>query len=105
MVAKEINHVRCAFAWYTVRVASRRVSEGQDWTGYLTGDYMELMTVPQAASALGIASHQLDYFIRTRRIQPTAKIGGLRVFDVADVEAIRSALGTTIKPQEGVSID
>jgi len=54
-----------------------------------TGD---LQTVGQIARQEGVPAHRVDYAIQRYNIADTQRVGILRVYDDAGVEAIKSAL-------------
>ena len=51
-----------------------------------------LPTVGEIARRLGQPVHRIEYVIRSRRIRPEGRAGGLRVFSEQAVEQISSAL-------------
>lgn len=52
----------------------------------------QLNTIGRIATALGVPLHRVEYVIRSRNIQPTARAGSLRVFSKDDVILISMAI-------------
>jgi hypothetical protein len=50
-----------------------------------------LYTVGQIADKLDIPIHMVRYIIESRRIAPVCRLGHVRVFGAAAIEAVRSA--------------
>ena len=63
-----------------------------------------LQTLPAIAQAYGYQSHQVKHVVRTRRIEPTARIGGMgaRLYDDAcarkSVEALKVSASRPPEP-------
>jgi DNA-binding transcriptional MerR regulator len=55
-------------------------------------------TVGEIARDAGLPLHKIEYWIRARNIQPTGRVGRLRVFDAETVQTIIAQLrGTPAK--------
>lgn len=52
----------------------------------------EFKTTGQIATALGVLHHRIIYAIRTRRLQPTARVGQIRLFSPSDIRVISDVL-------------
>lgn len=50
-----------------------------------------LFTMGQIAETLGIPIHTVRYIIESRRIKPACRVGNIRAFGAAEVEAVREA--------------
>jgi len=53
---------------------------------------VELLTVGRVAKMLGVSVERVNRLIRERGIEPAARAGTLRVFDLEAVERLRDAL-------------
>lgn len=59
---------------------------------------MRLVTISQIADILGEPPHRCEYVIRKYRLRPRRRVGITRLFDEAQVEAIKQGLyGIQIK--------
>lgn len=61
-----------------------------------------LPTVGEIARRLGVSTHQIEYLIRSRRIQPSGRAGNARVFSEKDVERIRRCIASRPTPSTGM---
>ena len=55
-------------------------------------DIVVQATVGEIARRVGAELHQVEYLIRTRRIQPVSRAGATRVFSESDVAFIAAEL-------------
>ena len=60
----------------------------------MTEKTQQLLTIGAIAEQAGLKIHQVTHFINSRRIEPSARAGRLRVFDQAVVDRIRAELGS-----------
>ena len=51
-----------------------------------------LLTLGIVAERAGVPIHRVQYFVRSRNIQPTARAGNLRVFDPRVIDRVRREL-------------
>ena len=52
----------------------------------------ELLTIPELAAQLEEPQHRVAYAVRTRGIEPVARLAGVRFFDQDSIETVRTAL-------------
>lgn len=53
-----------------------------------------LKTSGQVATELGVLHHRVIYAIKTRGLEPTARVGHIRLFSESDISAIADVLAT-----------
>ena len=58
----------------------------------MSKDAKRLPTIGEIARRLNCSVHQIEYLVRSRRIQPTTLAGNARVFSESDVDLIASLL-------------
>ena len=52
----------------------------------------ELITMPEIARRLGVPQHRVDYYLRSRNLEPTEVIANIRLYDVDMVMRVAAAL-------------
>ncbi len=59
----------------------------------------ELWTIGSIARAAGVALHRAEYYVKTRKVKPVGRAGGLRVFDPQTAQKIIDELRAANTPK------
>jgi len=51
------------------------------------------LTIGELSRRLGCPAHRLDYFLRTRGVEPVERAGRFRVYDESVLDLLRAELG------------
>lgn len=57
-----------------------------------------MYTISEASDRLGVRPHVLDYLVDSRQVIPSLRLGRVRVFTEADLDAVRAILERRTAP-------
>ena len=85
-----------------LRCTSHRPAGSSTYEVSMSESPPNVPTVGEIARRYGVQVHQVEYVIRTRRLQPVGKGGNAHIYSDADMEFIGAELKRIAQDKEGL---